>query len=52
MLQTAAPELAKALPLLVQFFDRYERLEGRILELERIAAVDAVDRLVQLAASR
>ena len=52
LLQASAPELCAALPLLVQFFDRYEELERRTMALERIAAVDAVDRLVNLKAMR
>lgn len=52
MFSAAAPELATALPLLVRFFERYERLEARVLELEKIAALDAVTSLVSLQASR
>lgn len=52
MLAAAAPELVRAFPLLVVFFERYERLEARVLELEQLAVIDAAHSLVTARALR
>lgn len=52
MLAATAPDLARAFPLLAVFFERYERLERRVLELEQLAVIDAAHSLVTARAMR